>query len=291
MSDLVSVSRPLRAIQQIQIGSIASSSRSAHEVLAKLKSMGFEGIELNGFMTRPTSPLVRALTRIAGMPIGRAGTVDWASHVRTAGLSVVALHEDLGTIEKDPDGVSMAAASFGTRTVVVTGMYRFDYTDEDALTGLAGRLNSAGRALHSRGLRLLYHNHTVEFRRMTSGDTVFEVLLARTDPDLLGIELDCYWAATAGANPLELMQQLDARIRLIHITDRGSRRSGPSLTPIDKIDSVELGQGNLDIGGLIHQATAVGVEAIILETHRNWINRSPLRSAELSAGYLKNWLV
>lgn len=290
MSDLMPVSRPLRAIQQIQIGSIVSSSRSAHEVLAKLKTMGFEGIELNGFMTRPTSPLVRALTRLAGMPIGRAGKVDWASHVRTAGLSVVALHEDLGTIEKDPDGVAAVAASFGTRTVVVTGMYRFDYTDEDALLSLSERLNVAGRSLQERRLGLLYHNHSVEFRRTKSGTTAFDFLLAHTDPDKLGIEFDCYWAAAAGANPLVLMERIDARMKLLHITDRGSRRRGPSFTPIDRTDSVELGCGNLDVNGLIAGAIGIGVEAIILETHRNWIDRSPLRSAELSSEVLNTLL-
>jgi len=283
--------RPLRAIQQIQIGSIASSEARARDVLERLVAYGYEGIELNGFMTRPSSLLVRALTRAAGMPVGRAGRLDWAALVPAVGLRVVALHEDLGTIERDPDEVARQADRFGTDTIVITGMYRFDYGDEAAVGDLVARLNAAGRTLRERGLRLLYHNHSVEFRRAHSGRTAMDTIIDGTDPEFVGFELDCFWAASAGADPLALMRRLGSRLELCHLTDRGSTRTGSSLTPIDRIDSVELGAGNLDIDGLVAQSATAGARAVVVETHRNWIDGSPLRSAEVSAEALNRLLV
>lgn len=282
--------RPLRAIQQIQIGRVTSTEDQTRDTLARLASAGFEGIELNGFMTRPTPLFVRALTKVAGMPVGRGGRLDWPRLVAESGLSVVALHEDLGTIEREPAAVVTRAAAFGTRTIVVTGMYRFDYGDESAVAQLAQRLNAAGRVLGGEGMRLLYHNHTAEFRRVSPGHTAFDVLIELTDSDAVGFELDCFWAATAGADPLALLDAVGERVRLLHLTDRGSRVTGPTMTPIVKVDSVELGAGNLAVDAIVERAASLHVDAVVVETHKNWIDGSPLRSAEVSAEVLRRLL-
>ncbi|WP_347978768.1 sugar phosphate isomerase/epimerase [Microbacterium sp. ProA8] len=282
--------RPLRAIQQIQIGQVTSTESQARDTLARLASAGYEGIELNGFMTRPTPLFVRALTKAAGMPVGRGGRLDWPRLVAESGLSVVAVHEDLGAIESETMAVAARAAGFGTRTVVVTGMYRFDYGDDSAVTRLARRLDAAGRALAAEGMRLLYHNHTAEFRRLGSGRAAWEVLVEQTDSDAVGFELDCFWAVTAGADPLALLDRFGERVRLLHITDRGSRVTGPTMTPIVKVDSVELGTGNMAVDAIITRSASLHVDAVVVETHKNWIDGSPLRSAEVSGEVLRRLL-
>lgn len=282
--------RPLRAIQQIQIGRVTSTEDQTRDTLARLASAGFEAIELNGFMTRPTPLFVRALTKVAGMPVGRGGRLDWPRLVAESGLSVVALHEDLGAIEREPAAVVARAAEFGTRAIVVTGMYRFDYGDESAVAQLAQRLNAAGQALAVEDMRLLYHNHTAEFRRVSPGRTAFDVLIELTDSDAVGFELDCFWAATAGVDPLALLDAVGERVRLLHLTDRGSRVTGPTTTPIVKVDSVELGTGNLAVDAIVGRAASLRMDAVVVETHKNWIDGSPLRSAEVSAQVLRRLL-
>ena len=59
------------------------------------------------------------------------------------------------------------------------------------------------------------------------------------------------------------------------------------MTPILKADSMELGTGSMDLEGLKDIALANGVEALVLESHKNWIDRDPLKSMELSAEWLK----
>ena len=93
---------PMRAVQQIMLGTVTAKENQAVQTLSAIKKAGYDGIELNGFMIRPTSFMVRMMTKMAGMPVGKGGNLDWAGLVKAAGLSVVSVHEDLGTIQREP---------------------------------------------------------------------------------------------------------------------------------------------------------------------------------------------
>ena len=103
--------------------------------------------------------------------------------VKESGLNVVSVHQDLGSIQRDPKAVAEEAKRFGTDTVVITGMYRFDYGSEEAVRELARRLNAAGKALAEEGIRLLYHNHNCELRKVNARKCAYDILLEETDPD------------------------------------------------------------------------------------------------------------
>ena len=230
--------------------------------------------------------MVKLLTKAAGMPVGKGGNLDWHKLVQEVGLSVVSLHTDLGSLERDAKAVAQEARSFGTRYVVITGMYRFDYGDEASVRELAARLNKAGEALLQEGVELLYHNHNCELRRVNAQKRAYDILLEETDPRFVNFEFDSYWFTEGGANALAWMQHLGSRMKLWHINDRGSRVQGSAVTPILKTDSMELGTGNMDLDSLLEQALKVNVEAVILESHRNWIDGSPVKSAQVSAQFL-----
>lgn len=276
----------VKAVQQIMLGTVTKNETQAMETLRAIKAAGYDGIELNGFMIRPTSFMVRMMTKMAGMPVGKGGNYDWKAMTLQAGLSVVSVHEDLGTIQREPDQVIEEAEKFGTDKVVITGMYRFDYSDKEAVLKLAKDLNAAGETLKKSGIQLLYHNHNCEFRKVEPGKTAFDLLIEETDPEVLGFELDSYWATEAGVSAIALMKQLGNRMKLYHINDRGTRIQGPSMTPILKSDSMELGYGNMNLEELVAQALSVNVDAIILESHKNWVDKSPLKSLQVSAEFL-----
>jgi len=62
------------------------------------------------------------------------------------------------------------------------------------------------------------------------------------------------------------------------------------MTPILKSDSMELGYGNMNLFSLIMQAQKVNVDAVILESHKNWADDSPLKSMELSAEFMNQYV-
>ena len=275
-----------KAVQQFMLGSVLKNESAVRETFSAMKTAGYDSIELCGFMLHPMGFAVRMLTKAAGMPVGSGGNLDWERLVKESGLHVVSVHQDLGSIERDAKAVAAEARKFGTDKIVITGMYRFDYGSEEAVRELAQRLNAAGKALGEQGTRLLYHNHNCELRKVNADKCAYDLLLEETDPDYVNFEFDSYWFTEGGADAKLWMRRLGNRMKLWHINDRGTRMTGPAMTPILKTDSMELGTGNMDLLGLWEIAKENGVEAVILESHRNWVENSPVKSLELSAKWL-----
>ena len=275
-----------KAVQQFMLGSVLKNETSVKETLAAIKAAGYDSIELCGFMLHSMGFLIRMLTKAAGMPVGSGSNLDWERLVKESGLDVISIHQDLGSIERDPKAVAEEAKRFGTDTVVITGMYRFDYGSEEAVRELAQRLNTAGKALGSQEIRLLYHNHNCELRKVNAEKRAYDLLLAETDENYVNFEFDSYWFTEGGADAKLWMRRLGNRMKLWHINDRGTRMTGPAMTPILKTDSMELGTGSMDLDGMTEIAKENGIEAVILESHRNWIGNSPVKSLQVSADYL-----
>ena len=229
---------------------------------------------------------VRALTRMAGMPMGRSGHLDWHALLEETNLSVVSIHQDLGSIQRAPQEVIADAKSYGTKYVVITGMHHFDYSDKEAVDQLITDLNTCGKTLKEEGIELLYHNHNCEFRKI-DGQTAYERIVEQTDPAYVNFEFDSYWPTEAGVNAAAWMQRLGNRMKLYHINDRGSRVSGKTSSILTS-DSMELGYGNMDLTTMVDIAKENGVDAIVLESHRNWVDKSPIKSFQCSAQFLNS---
>lgn len=275
-----------KAVQQFMLGKVLNSEDEARKTLASIKAAGYDGIELCDFMLHPMGFVIRMLTKAVGMPAGKGGKFDWNGIVKDSGLAVVSLHTDLGSLERDSGAVIKEAQSYNTKNLVITGMYRLDYSDENTVRELASRLNKAGKVLKDGGMSLLYHNHNCELLKMPDGRTAYDILIDDTNPELVGFEFDSYWFTEGGADALGVMKKLGKRMKLWHINDRGTRQKGACITPILKTDSMEFGTGNMPLDALAEQARENGVEAVILESHRNWIDNSPVKSMELSAKWL-----
>lgn len=277
----------IKAVQQFMLGTVMNKEEQALATMARMKKAGYDGIELCGFMIHPSGFMVKMMTKAAGMPVGNGGKLDWPRLVKQSGLKVVSIHQDLGSVERDPGAAAAEAKKFGTDKVVITGMYRFPYGDAGEVKKLAERLNRAGAALGEKGIRLLYHNHNCEFLKVSPGKNAYQILMEETETELVNFEFDSYWCAECGENPLTVMEQLGNRMKLWHINDRGTRQTGPCMTPILKSDSMELGYGAMPLTDLAKRAKEAEIDAVILESHRNWVDRNPVKSFERSAEFLR----
>lgn len=275
------------AVQQIMIGSQCGSYEKAAATLQAIKDAGYEAIEINDFMIHKTGLTVKLLTKFAGMPVGNGGKLDWSKLIEESGLKVISLHCYLDAIESDPQTVAEEAKCFGTDTVVITAMYRYDYSDLDAVEDLASRLNAAGKALSEYGIRLLYHNHNAELQKVTTDKTAYDIIIEETDPEYVNFEFDSYWMTDGGANVPSIMEKLGNRLKLWHINDRGCKDSGPYMTPLLEENATELGYGNIDLETLSEIAIRNGVEGVVLETHQNWADNNPITSLQLSAPFMQ----
>lgn len=273
----------------IQLGSVMGSEEKAKETMRLMKEAGYDGIELNGFMIKKMPPIVSILTTLAGMPIGKTGKLDWKKLMSESDLQVVSVHEDLGSILRAPQEIIDEAKSFHTNYVVITGMNRFDFSDKTAVLEMIDKLNQAGKLLKEGGISLLYHNHNCEFRKVEPGKTAYDLILEKTDPEYVNFEFDSYWPTEAGVDTIGLMRRLGNRMKLYHINDRGSRVSGVA-GQILKSDSMELGYGNMNLTEMVAIAKENGVDAVILESHKNWVDKDPVKSFQMSVDFLNRYV-
>lgn len=118
---------------------------------------------------------------------------------------------------------------------------------------LADLLNERGMEAKEAGLKFGYHNHDFEFIE-DEGTTGYDILLERTDPDFVTMELDFYWTAQAKVDPLELFSRAPNRFSSCHIKDRDA---GGNMVPV--------GDGEIDFATILEAASEVGIERFYVE--------------------------
>ncbi|MFD0797497.1 sugar phosphate isomerase/epimerase family protein [Maribacter chungangensis] len=137
-------------------------------------------------------------------------------------------------------------------------------------------LNTIGEQVNQAGLGFAYHNHDFEFH--TYGEnTGFDMILKGTDPSLVKIQLDLYWAVhSASKTPKELIATAPERFVMWHIKD------------MDKItrDYTELGNGSIDYSEMIPALDTSALEFYYLEQGGNFAENS-IQSITDSADFFK----
>lgn len=278
-----------KAIQQFQLRQELGSEKQAITALTKARDLGFEQIELNGFMLQKMSLGIRTLLKVSGMPVGKSGNLNWQKIIKESGLGVTSVHQYLNGLEKTPEKSIEEAKKYGTNNIVLTGLQKFDFSNLDKVLALCESLNKVGERLSKDNINFLYHNHNCEFLKVDEQKTAFDIILENTDKRYVNFEFDSYWPAEAGCDISLIMNQIGERLKLYHINDRGNRPKG-STTSILKSDSMELGYGNMNLQHFTEIALSNNVEAIVLETTKNWINNSGLQSMELSSKFMNKYV-
>jgi sugar phosphate isomerase/epimerase len=117
-------------------------------------------------------------------------------------------------------------------------------------------LNRAGRMARAAGLKLGYHNHNWEFFRLTDNPsrTAYDILTDTTDPDLVHLELDLFWAVRGARDPVDLIRQNKGRVLQYHVKDMN--QAGSFEDP---------GQGLIDFARIFRHSDEAGVREYIVE--------------------------
>lgn len=129
----------------------------------------------------------------------------------------------------------------------------------------AAEFNRLGRQLREQhGLTFCYHNHGYEFVPQEGG-TLFDVLMAKTDPQEVSYELDVLWAFLPGIDPAALLAKYGGRFKLLHLKDLKPGIPGDPAGKTSNENDVTLGTGQLDIPAILKAAEKAGVQHCYLE--------------------------
>jgi sugar phosphate isomerase/epimerase len=132
--------------------------------------------------------------------------------------------------------------------------------------------NEIGRLLRNEfGLKFCYHNHGYEFAKYGDG-TLFDVLMAQTNPQDVFIELDILWVQFPGANPVEIIEKYGPRIKMLHLKDLKKGVVGDLSGKTAVENDVALGDGQIDIRGVLKAAKKAGVEHYYIEDESPSVN-------------------
>jgi sugar phosphate isomerase/epimerase len=94
------------------------------------------------------------------------------------------------------------------------------YRSLDSLKRYCDYFNAVGEKCNAKGIRFGYHNHDMEFSTKIDGQTVYDFMLANTDPSKVMFEMDLYWTVVGGANPVDYFNKYPGRFELWHIKDK-----------------------------------------------------------------------
>jgi len=137
-----------------------------------------------------------------------------------AGLKCITCHTTIESFEKNFDETVAFWKTVGNKDVAPGGMMSDCTADLAAWLRGCQRLDELGAKLRNVGMRLSFHNHTVEFAKFP-GDprTKHQILLDSTKPENLCVELDIAWAFAAGVDVPAYIRKLKGRIAVVHAKD------------------------------------------------------------------------
>ncbi|WP_308257768.1 sugar phosphate isomerase/epimerase family protein [Pseudonocardia lacus] len=198
-----------------------------------------------------TDDLPATLDRLAGMGFRQVEPFGLSTHgaalaaaLPAAGLTAPTAHQSF-VGRDDADAVFATAAELGVRTVIDPMVARERWTTPDGVRSVADDLAAAAERAAAHGVAVGYHNHAQELEIHHDGTTALEVLAAELDERVV-LEVDVYWAAVGGQDPVALLGRLGGRVAALHLKD------GPVTT--DTRDQVAVGRGTLPIEAIVGAA-------------------------------------
>ncbi|MGG6381465.1 sugar phosphate isomerase/epimerase family protein [Paenarthrobacter sp. NEAU-H11] len=176
---------------------------------------------------------------------------ELGSALKENGLTAPSGHAPL--LSQDQDEIFAAARDLGITTVIDPFIPADRWQTAEDIRATAEKLNEAARKGAEYGIRVGYHNHQWELESIVEGRTALEYFADLLDPELV-LEVDTYWVAVGGQDPVDILARLGDRVKLIHIKD------GPLTT--DTRAQQPAGKGKVQVLDVIAAAKALEVGVV-----------------------------
>lgn len=150
----------------------------------------------------------------------------------------------------------------------------------------AARANAFGSRCRDAGIQLCYHHHAFEFAPLEDARTTgWDILVNELDPRFVQFELDVFWLALGGLDPVRTLHELRGRVAQVHLKDLKPKSPlcwDEQAVPTDAFQ--ELGRGCLDLHKILEACAETGVIQCHVEQDQS---PDPLASIAISLNYLR----
>lgn len=229
--------------------------------LRTLAAMGYQDVEFAGFYGRSPAALRESLSR--------------------AGLRSRSAHYGVDQLEKSLDQEIAFAGDLGLFDMIVAMPRVSDPMTLDTWKWHADFFNKTGERTKKAGLQFGFHNHNLEFRSY-GGEVALDALIRLTDPALVKFQLDCGWAASAGADSVRYLATYPGRFTSLHVKD--IPKALPRNTDM-RIETTPVGAGAIDWAPIFRAAGKAGITGYYVEVEPR--GASTLDAAKVSCDYLR----
>ncbi|MEC0175965.1 sugar phosphate isomerase/epimerase [Paenibacillus favisporus] len=226
--------------------------------LRKVAELGYEGVEFAGYGDIPAEEMKTLLQELGLQAIG--------AHV--------GLHLLRADLQKEIDYLK----TIGATTMMCPYVAPEDRENIEQWKELFAFLEEVGTEARKQGLTFGYHNHDFEFADKIDGEFVFDAMYSSTSPEAVQVEMDVCWVQFAGQDPLTYIPKYAGRLPFLHLKDFSRDADGNMKT-------LELGQGDVNLPGVIQAASDAGTQWLIVE--QDVCQNPPLQSVENSMNWLK----
>jgi sugar phosphate isomerase/epimerase len=180
-----------------------------------------------------------------------ATATELGEALRENGLTAPSGHAPL--LSQNQDEIFAAAKELGIATVIEPYITADRWQSAEDVRATAGKLNEAAKKGAEYGIRVGYHNHQWELESTIDGRTALEYFADLLDPELV-LEVDTYWVAVGGHDPVDILATLGDRVKFIHIKD------GPLTT--DTKAQLPAGKGKVAVLDVIAAAKSLEVGVV-----------------------------
>lgn len=223
------------------------------ESLRKVKAAGYSAIQVSGF----------------------GDELDYrevAKVLADSGLAVASTHIGWRQFLNDIDGVIEQHKLWNCVHPAIGGLPG-EYHSLDGVKRFVDELGPISAKLAEAGMDFSYHNHNHELAHY-DGKPWLAWLYDLASGDVCKAEIDTYWIAAGGGDPVWWIRKCAGREPLLHVKDM-------VITPDRTLRFAEICLGNLNWPAIIDAANDGGVQYVLVEQDQSY-ERDPFESLAIS---------
>jgi sugar phosphate isomerase/epimerase len=277
--------------QFLKLGALATSAAllpTFDALAAKPKTVGLQLYTLREAMAKDPDGTLKKVAEIGYKEVESFGYSDgkffgktpkeFAAQLKDLGLTAPSGHYTTGnvvvtgkgTLKNDWERAVADAAEIGQKYMVCAYLFPPERTKLDDYKQFAELFNRSAEVCRAAGIQFAYHNHDFEFKEL-GGQLPYDLLLKDTDPKLVKMELDLYWATFAGQDPVALFKKHPGRFPLWHVKDMAK-------TP--EREFAEVGLGSINFQRIFDAKKTAGMTHYFVE--QDVCKRPPLEAIAIS---------
>jgi sugar phosphate isomerase/epimerase len=222
----------------------AEFTRNVPATLEKVRSFGIKNVELAGTYNLTPEKFKEMLDANKLKPISG--------------------HFAFDRYRDDVEGIAKDAKTLGIEYAGCAWIPHQGEFDEQEARAAIAVFNKAGKALAKHGIKFFYHCHGYEF--LPHGDGTFmDLLMKETDSKFVRFEMDVFWVAHPGQDPVKWLEKYPKRWELMHVKDMKKGVKGDFSGKSDVSNDVAVGTGQMNWPAILAAAKKSGVKHYFIE--------------------------